>query len=187
LPKELSPLYPRRPLAAKRYMQVKRTTSVKFMKKLLYILLLLVIVSCKTNKNVFGTYRSKFITLGFFGTTIDLKKDSTFKYNFSGDLIDQNLTGKYSIRKNILYLKFKTNKGEREDASDSLQIREMFSGDFHDYDLKQESGIQFHRKYKIRGYKIFSYHIGTGKLVTRAKYYNGKTYKFRKYYLEKLP
>ena len=45
---------------------------------------------------------------------IEFENDSTFKYNFSGDLINQELTGTYFLKKNIAYLKFIKNKDEIE-------------------------------------------------------------------------
>ena len=71
-------------------------------------------ISCNSTKNVAGTYRNKFAELGFFGTTIRLKQDSTLQYVFQGDLMYDSITGHYTIRNNKLYLNFDK---EQEDTA----------------------------------------------------------------------
>lgn len=97
-----------------------------------------------------------------------------FKYKFSGDLQRSELTGTYTIEKNNVYLKFNREKGQIESESDSLTIVEILSGNYHNYDLKNESNIDYHLKYKIKGNKLFSYRIDNGKLVKKSKYYSNK-------------
>lgn len=82
------------------------------MKILKFILIITILNSCALNKKIEGKYRSNFADLGFFMTTINLKDDKTFEYNFSGDLVNQELTGTYIIDKNLLYLKFSKEKFE---------------------------------------------------------------------------
>jgi hypothetical protein len=71
----------------------------KVVRSFYFVPLIFIIFSCSTKQNIYGTYESNFADLGFFITKIELKKNSTFNYNFAGDLINQSLTGKYYIRK----------------------------------------------------------------------------------------
>jgi hypothetical protein len=158
----------------------------KVVRSFYFVPLIFIVFSCSTKQNIYGTYESNFADLGFFITKIELKKDSTFNYNFAGDLINQSLTGKYYTRKNTLYLEFKTNKGEIETEKDSLTFLEALYGNQHNYELKKENDIEYHRKFKISNGKLFSYRIDNGKLVTAAKYYDGKAWLKRKSYLEKI-
>ena len=156
--------------------------------------LILCLSSCSSTKDIQGKYKSNFADLGFFINTIEFKNDSTFNYNYSGDLVNQDLTGTYKIDKNKLYLKFTKNKGEIEYQNDSLSISEILSGNRHNYKLKNENGINYHRKFLIKNGKLFSYREDNGKLVKRAKKYSdkkryiifGPTSSFKKFYLKKL-
>jgi hypothetical protein len=156
------------------------------MNKLLIFLIFTTLLSCASDKKVIGTYKSNRASLGFFITTIEFKADSTFKYNFSGDLINQNLTGKFSVKQNIVYLKFYKNKGEIESKSDSLSVSEILSGNYHNYDLKNKKGVFYHLKFKIRNEKLLTYRIDNGRLVKRSKVYNGKKYVNEEVYLRKV-
>ena len=156
------------------------------MNKLLIFLIFTTLLSCASDKKVIGTYKSNRASLGFFITTIEFKADSTFKYNFSGDLIDQNLTGKFSVKQNMTYLKFYKNKGDIENKSDSLSVAEILSGNYHSYDLKEEKRLPYHLKFKICNEKLLIYRVDNGKLVKRSKVHNGKKYVFRKVYLKKV-
>lgn len=55
-----------------------------------------------------GTYRMKYHAYGMFGTTIELKADSTFVKNFRGDMMNDNSYGKWLIVKDTLVLSFDT-------------------------------------------------------------------------------
>ncbi|MFN4364778.1 hypothetical protein [Chryseobacterium hispalense] len=147
---------------------------------------LFTLISCATKEKLQGTYRSNIASLGFFRTTITFENDSIFKYNFSGDLTHQNLTGKYALRKNMAYLKFTTNKGEIESESDSVSALEALQGNYHHYDLKEEKGIPYHLKLQFRKEKLLMHTITNGKLVRYAKVYNGKKWKYTKVYLKKV-
>ncbi|MCD9855849.1 hypothetical protein LUD75_14080 [Epilithonimonas sp. JDS] len=156
------------------------------MKNLVFVLLFLITASCASKKDVSGIYKSNFADLGFFITTIELKKDSTFEYNFAGDLVNTDLTGKYRIKDKNIYLKFTKNKGDIESKSDSLSISEMLSGNYHNYNLKNESGFAYHLKYLIKGNRLFSYRIDNGKLVKFGKYYSDrKKWEKKRVYLYK--
>ncbi|WP_379963323.1 hypothetical protein [Epilithonimonas sp. UC225_85] len=144
------------------------------MKKYNFIFLIVILTSCASNKDVTGIYKSNFADLGFFVTTISLQKDSTFEYNFAGDLVNTDLTGKYIVKDKNLYLEFSKNKGKIESKNDSLSVLEILSGNYHNYDLKNESGISFHLKYLIKNRKLFSYRIDNRKLVNFGKFYSDK-------------
>lgn len=79
------------------------------MKKFLLVILVLVF-GCNTGgrKLALGTYRIKYASYGMFGTTIELKADSTFVKNFSGDMMNDNSYGKWSVLKDTLVLSFDT-------------------------------------------------------------------------------
>lgn len=171
-------------------------------KKIGYVIVILIIIaililflsSCSSVKNVEGKYKSNFADLGVFINTIELKDNGTFNYNYSGDLINQDLTGTYRVDKNKLYLRFSKEKGEIESQNDSLSVAEILSGNYHNYDLKIENGIEFHRKFKIGNQKLFSYRIDNGKLVKRAKRYSdtkrfvlfGTNWRLQRFYLKKI-
>lgn len=168
-------------------MKCSNTTIKKLIKTTAYLFIFLfTLISCTTKENLQGTYRSNIASLGFFRTTITFENDSIFKYNFSGDLTHQNLTGKYALRKNMAYLKFTTNKGEIESESDSVSALEALQGNYHHYDLKEEKGIPYHLKLKVSKKKLLMHTITNGKLIRYDKVYNGKKWKYTKVYLKKF-
>lgn len=132
------------------------------------ILVLVFLSSCSSRKELEGIYRSQKAELGFFITKIELRNNNQFKYQFSGDLQHTELSGVYQLKDNNLYLKFNKNKGEIETKGDSLTIVEILSGSHHNYDLKNENGINYHVKYKIRGNKLFVYRIDNNKISKKA-------------------
>lgn len=161
------------------------------LKIILFIYISMFLVSCNTNKKIDGKYRSNFADLGFFITEIELKSDSTFHYEFSGDLLHTELAGKYKIKKRKLYLRFDKLKGETEivkiNGKDTIVNFEDF-GKTHSYKLKKENEIEYHLKYKISKDKLQSYNIETGKLVRKGKKYsNNRKYIIfgPKYYMKK--
>lgn len=131
-------------------------------------IILLFLSSCSSPKNLEGTYRSKRPSFGFFITTLELKKDHHFNYQFSGDLVHRKLSGVYKLKDHNLYLKFNKNKRQKELQSDSLTAAEIISGNYHNHDLKSENNINYHLKYKIRGNKLFAYDIDN-KLVKKTE------------------
>ncbi|QOG03656.1 hypothetical protein [Flavobacterium sp. MDT1-60] len=146
------------------------------MKKISFLLISLLFVSCNSNRNFCGTYKSNFAQLGFFVTKIKFNADSTVKFNKAGDLMNEELTGKFKIsRSNIVYVKF--DKLKYEQPPDSLPLNELQGmpidtnpfQNMHLYDLKLENGISYHLKYKIKRNKLLVYNIQTGKIVRRSK------------------
>ncbi len=53
-----------------------------------------------------GTYRNNVAQIGFFGETLTLNNDSTFKYSFSGDLIHREGKGTYKIKNKRITIHF---------------------------------------------------------------------------------
>lgn len=159
------------------------------MKKTALLLLLFLFVSCNSNRNICGTYRSNFAQLGFFVTTVKFNADSTVKYNKVGDLMNEELTGKFKISRNIVYIMFDEPKYDKpldtltfNESQETPNYANLFQNN-HLYDLKHENGIPYHLKYKIKHNKLLVYHMQTGKIVRRAK----GSKRIAKFYLKKLP
>jgi len=62
--------------------------------------------SCNISSKIPGNYSTRLPSQGFFGTYIKLNSDSTFFYQFSGDLIRNNGIGTYSIDKRLVKLTY---------------------------------------------------------------------------------
>ena len=71
-----------------------------------YMTLLLIISACNTTKNISGVYRSNFPIIGFFGTQINLKSDSTFSYRMRGDMMGDTANGKYKVSDRFIILSY---------------------------------------------------------------------------------
>ncbi|MEG0926390.1 hypothetical protein [Chryseobacterium sp.] len=164
------------------------------MKTLHLILVLLLFLSCNPQKNLHGVYKSKQAELGFFITKVELKNNNEFNYEFSGDLQHTELSGIYKQSDHYLYLKFNKNKGEIESSNDSLTTSDLLSGNYHNYNLKSENGINYHLKYKIKGDKLFVYRIDNDQLNKKTKVYTnqkkflfwGTNWKYKRSYLKKI-
>jgi hypothetical protein len=164
------------------------------MKILSLILVLLLSFSCKPQKNLQGIYKTNKAESGFFVTKIDFKNNNKFNYVFSGDLQYTELSGLYKISDHNLYLKFNKNKGEIESVKDSMTISDILSGNYHNYDLKNENGINYHLKYKIQGNKLFAYRAKDGQLKKKSKVYTnqnqflffGTRWRNKRIYLKKV-
>ena len=132
-------------------------------------------------------------------TEITFTSDSTFEYIFSGDVLHKNLRGIYFIRHNDVYLRFDEGEGPTIKLDiDSVEakayglpadtkIYEFANANYHDRELKEEAGRQFHEKYKFEKQKLYVYNISTGELIRTFKYYDSKNKKWilRESYLEK--
>jgi len=155
------------------------------MRKYILILLIIALGACSSNKDITGIYKSNFADLGFFITKLELRKDSTLRYNFDGDLIHQELNGKYTFKNDNLYLLFDKEK-------DSMREEELLAGNYNNYDMRNEDGISFHKKYLFKNYRLFVYGK-ENKLIKRSRYYSGRkrylffgpTWSKKKYYLKK--
>lgn len=113
--------------------------------------------------------------LVFFVTQIKFNTDNTVKFKKVGDLMNEELTGKFKISKNIAYVKF--DKLKYDSSQDTLSLNELLESSIdtnqfqnnHLYNLKIENGISYHLKYKIKHDKLLVYNIRTGKIVRRSK------------------
>jgi hypothetical protein len=159
------------------------------MKKISFLILLfLMLISCNSKKQIIGKYRSNFAEYGFFVTQIKFNSDSTAEYHKAGDLISEDLTGKFKVSHNIAYIKF--DKLKYDVSHDTLSLNEILEREIdtnqfrngHYYDLKFENGIPYHLKYKIKHNKLLIYNITTGKIVRRTKGSRKKA----KFYLKKI-
>ncbi|MDX6189717.1 hypothetical protein SGQ83_10170 [Flavobacterium sp. Fl-318] len=146
-------------------------------KIILLICFSIFLMSCNVSEKIDGKYRSNFADLGFFITKIELKSDSTFHYEFSGDLSHQELDGKYIIKKKKLYLRFNKLKDETESEIVKINGKDTIVnfgnfGKTHSYELKKENEIEYHLKYKISKGKLQSYNTQTDKLVRKGEKYS---------------
>jgi hypothetical protein len=68
---------------------------------------LTITISALGQRDITGYYSSNTADMGFFVTKIQLNKDSTFKYEFGGDMMYNKGTGMYKIENgNIIHLTF---------------------------------------------------------------------------------
>jgi hypothetical protein len=158
---------------------------LKPINSIIFTIVLCGLFSCNSTENIAGTYKTNFAVLGFFGTTIRLKKDSTLQYVFQGDLMYDSTTGRYSIHDKKVYITFDkefrdTNKLYYRFDNMALKTNIM-SGDTAHYQIFYFTGHN----------KLFSSHIETGKKVTNARRHNkrkkyllfGSHYYNRRWYL----
>ncbi|MGB5369534.1 MAG: hypothetical protein WBN18_03820, partial [Flavobacteriaceae bacterium] len=99
-------------------------------------------------------------------TKLKLNKDSTFEYEFSGDLIHEVGKGTFEItNRNVILLKFDNEKeDEKEDEKDIGEL------------LSHENAKIENKKYKYKNGKLFSFHIDgyvvkRGQAISRHKKY----------------
>lgn len=76
------------------------------MKKISCIYFLFLFCSCSTTNNIFGLYRNKFASQGFFVSSIQLNIDSSFEYRFAGDMQNDRGFGSYSFIGRKIILKY---------------------------------------------------------------------------------
>ena len=128
--------------------------------------------SCKTTKNIFGTYRSKFAVIGFFGTRITLNNDSTFTYRMRGDLSYDTASGSYTTQGRLLILTAKQPPVDSANiityeltASSSINRKpvkyligsnKIFETDLKGEKVNKEIGYFRHKKYILFGKKMYS-------------------------------
>jgi len=158
----------------------------------IYILTVIVfnLYSCNSTKEIFGTYKSNFAVIGFFGTRIDLRSDSTFSYRMKGDLMYDTATGIFRIEGNYIKLTYDlpkpdsskffmiNGKGEKEyvDLSQIFANRNLRPNQYilaprklyTTYDngklVKKSQGLSKHKKYLFWGQHF----------MTTRKYYLAK-------------
>ncbi len=136
-------------------------TQAKKKPRLKKSLLLIFIIISSSNlfgqEEIFGYYSSNVAEMGFFVTKIKLNKNYTFKYNFSGDLINEIGKGTFEItNENVILLKF---ENETETDKSIAEILSSGNGKIED------------KKYKYKNGKLFHFHID-GYVVKRGKAYS---------------
>jgi len=147
-----------------------------------------VLFSCSSSKNILGTYRNKFATTGFFGTTIRLFNDSSLQYVFQGDMMYDSITGHYKVLDNKLYLNFD------KEPQDTNKLYYRFDGMALKTKVYSGDTIKYKISYVIAHDKLFPIHVKTEKKVTRAWKYNkrkkyiffGTHYYDKRFYLRRI-
>jgi hypothetical protein len=134
--------------------------------RILILLFLCSIFSCRSTKNIAGKYATNFASGGFFGTTIILKSDSTLSYKFSGDLIYHFVTGTYKISNNKIYMLF-----DKEILDTNFVNSPLFDDTMH-LAISKTDTIKYQRYFYIGHDKLFFSNYKTGKKVTKATRYN---------------
>jgi hypothetical protein len=130
------------------------------------LLLASVVLSCASTKDIAGTYHTNFASLGFFGTTVRLKPDSTLQYVFQGDLMYDSTTGHYAVRDRNVYITFDKEVPDTTklyNRFDNMPIKTAFVGG---------DSVLYQSFLYIGHNKLYFAHAVTGKKVTKAKRYN---------------
>jgi hypothetical protein len=144
---------------------------------LLFMTSLTLLTGCWGTKNITGKYRTTRAELGFFGTSLELKKDSTFRFHFGGDLISYTDSGRYTLSGRDIILKFYPYH-----LDTGLEAK-----------LNARDTVYRPKKFYYRNGKIRHYHVD-GHVVRRARYYQERNLIFfkwnrwvkRKSYLKKV-
>jgi len=130
------------------------------------LLFLCGLFSCSSTKNITGKYATNFASLGFFGTTIILKPDSTLSYKFSGDMISHLVTGTYTVSNNKIYMLF-----DKEILDTNFASSPLFDDTIYVATIKNNT-IKYQRYFYIGHDKLFFSNRKTGEKITKAKRYN---------------
>ena len=123
------------------------------------------VISCSSTNNIAGKYGTNFASMGFFGTTIILKQDSTLEYTFGGDMIHHHVTGHYKISGHNIYMVF-----DKEKLDSNFAQGQLFADTLYKTVYKGDT-IVYQRFLYIGHNKLFFAHAQTGKKVIKAKRY----------------
>jgi hypothetical protein len=153
-----------------------------------FLFILCSLLTCGSTKSIVGTYHTNFASLGFFGTTVRLRSDSTLEYVFQGDLIYDSTTGHYTVRGRNVYIRFD------KEAPDTAKMYYRFNNTPLKTAFVEGDSIPYQSFLYIGHNKLFFAHAETGKKVTRATRYNkrkkyvlfGSNYYKRRWYLKQL-
>ncbi|MGC4038389.1 MAG: hypothetical protein QM764_20665 [Chitinophagaceae bacterium] len=160
----------------------------KLFSSLLFCFILSELSSCCSTKNLTGKYGTNFATLGFFGTTVKLKLDSSLEFIFQGDLIYHRLTGHYQVYGHKLYMTFDKEELDSNDARGPLISDTLYKTSF------KGIKIVYQKLFYVGHHKLFFGYTKSGKKITKTKRYNKrKKYLFfgshmysRRYYLRRI-
>jgi hypothetical protein len=152
-----------------------------------FTLVIFSIFSCRSAKNIAGTYYTNFASLGFFGTTVRLHPDSTLQYVFQGDLMYDSTTGKYTIRDDKVYIRFD------KEVPDTTKLYYRYDNMPLKTAIIEGDSIPYQSFLYIGHNKMFFAHAETGKKVIKARRYNkrkkyllfGSQYYKRRWYLKR--
>jgi len=153
-----------------------------------FLLILCSIFSCGSTKNIAGTYHTNFADLGFFGTTVRLRSDSTLQYVFQGDLMYDSTTGRYTVKENKVYIRFD------KEVPDTTKLYYRFDNMPLKTAFVEGDSVLYQSFLYIGHKKLFFAHAETGKKVTKARRYNkrkkyllfGSHYYKRRWYLKRV-
>ena len=159
----------------------------RLLNSLLFCCILFGLISCVTTKNIAGKYGTNFADMGFFGTTIKLKQDSTLEYMFGGDMIHHHITGHYKIYDHKVYMVF-----DKEILDTNFALGLFFPDTLYKTVFKGDT-ILYQSFCYIGHNKLFFAHAQTGKKITKARRYNkrkkyllfGSHYYKRRWYLKR--
>jgi hypothetical protein len=139
--------------------------------QLIFISLVFCFTTQIVSQNIYGYYSNPELDIGFFRTKIALYDDSTFYYQFSGDMINDQSIGTYSVKEKILYLNY-------DEISDSISSNRVYVlehiGDstiFHetnDFSTYNPTGDR-NTEWLIGRKKLIPRNLETGKFIRKAK------------------
>jgi hypothetical protein len=147
---------------------------------------LLILIICILSNNAFGQkskipgyYISNYAELGFFVTQIELFEDSTFKYEFSGDLFLDRVKGKYRVKKDTIYFDYYPEQIDTTTYTFTDSTGEVFSFK----KPKMPNYTEHLRPHRLRYKKGKLYAIKTDSQISTKK--NIMKRRTKKYYLIK--
>ena len=125
-------------------------------------LFLIITISALGQRDVTGYYSSNTADMGFFETRIQLNKDSTFRYEFVGDMMYNKGTGTYEIEgEKIVHLTFDIDSLtalEKALSSDGKRPNKLLykNGQLHEFTqdgqiVKKGKGLSRHKKFLFFG------------------------------------
>ena len=118
---------------------------------------------------IYGTYQSNVPELDFFITKIQVNKNNTFTYKFSGDLLSDTSAGTYYLVKDTIYFTYKYNDYD----SIYRYYKENNKPIPFEIVLSDNSSHLRPRKLLWENDKMFEFHSVTGEVV-REGINNGK-------------
>ena len=136
-------------------------------------------LGCTSNKEIVGTYHSNFELNSFYKTELKLNSDSTLKYRFSGDVINDIATGKYSLVGNKIYITY-----------DTLKLNPVFDTTLKEFGIKQSPYYDELSKIKsrpqifiVKSQKLF-FTDSLGGIMKKQRHFSKGKYSLKKFYLE---
>lgn len=152
------------------------------------IIIFCFLISCRTTNNIAGSYGSKFAVGGFFGTRINLNKDSTFGYRMRGDLMFDTSNGYYKFKDGYVILYHQPFQPPASDIQKYGKEAVLLS-----WALSTNKHLKHPEKYLARNGKLF-FCDTTGKIVKKQFGYSktrqylifGRHWYKRRYYLKRI-